>query len=200
MGGRVHPHPCQHLVLKVTVPLVLELHMTGGKRHSTLLRRYTRFHMHMDPEQSNDFIGSSARPNYGSWRVSWRGRGSAVAHCKSKDIGARGPKGKSLPWVLPETAIFPLRPGLTNSLQVPVVGYLRPVNQQGGTQSYPSADRLPRVVLNPQPLLKSTLYKALLFRGTRPKTSGQAQSLLPGSLHKSLDQHHPREGRHQKQK
>ena len=72
-----------------------------------------------------------------------------------------------------------------------------------GTQTHPSADRLPEVVLSQQLPINTPLDTTLCTQGTRPGSThqweGASQSLPPGSLHKLLEQPHPPGGRQQNQ-
>jgi len=67
---------------------------------------------------------------------------------------------------------------------------------------HPLVDRLPKVILSQQLPLNTALNTALPTRGDKTQLHppvGRHQSLLPGSLHKPLEQPHPSGGRHQKQ-
>ena len=71
-----------------------------------------------------------------------------------------------------------------------------------GTQPHPSADRLPKDFLNPQPPLDIPLDTAPAHQRTKTQPHpprGRDWPLPPGSLHKPLEQPHPPGGRHQQQ-
>ena len=55
----------------------------------------------------------------------------------------------------------------------PVLRHLRPNHQQGGNTAPPSADRLYKVSLNPQPPINIPLDTVLPTRGTRPSSTHQ---------------------------
>ena len=79
---------------------------------------------------------------------------------------------------------------------------LRANNNRVGTQSHPSAKRLPEVLLRKQSPLITPRDKALPTRGTRLSSIYQWAGTNPShqeACHKPLFQLHPQRGRHQKQ-
>ena len=117
------------LALKASRVWLQEFHRTGGNRNSTRGRAHTRSHVHQDP-------GKKQRPHNRlgqTYLLVLEGllqrREAAVAHCGDKDTGEY-----SLAWALLEATVFSPRPRPT---QQPVLGHLRPNNQQGGNAAPP---------------------------------------------------------------
>ena len=75
-------------------------------------------------------------------------------------------------------------------------------NNGAGTKPHPSAHRLPKVFLSPQPPLNTPLDTALTTRGTRPSSIDQRTGTGPShqeTCPSLLEQTQPPGGRHQKQ-
>ena len=93
-------------------------------------RVHTGFHVHWDPEQSSDYIGSWAGPAYEFWRVLWGGRGWLWLTGHARTLVAEEPGNtdqRELSWRLP---FWHQDLALPNSLHAPVLEHLRPNNQQ----------------------------------------------------------------------
>ena len=174
-----------------------ELHTTGGNKRLHSWRAHTRFRVHWDPAQRSDSTGAWDRPTCRSWRVSWGGSESAVAHCGGKDTGGRGPR----EYDQREVAILAPRPGPTQQPAGSSAGMPQAKQPAGETQPLPSADRLPKVVLSSQSPLNTPPDMGLSTRRTRPSSTHQWAGSCPSHQEActSPGPTSPSRGRHQKQ-
>ena len=100
-----------------------------GETETPLWRVHTRFHVHWDPAQRSDSMGAWAKPTGGFWKVSCGGRGwlwLTAMGLKTLVVAPGNIDWHELSWRSP---FWHQDMGLPNSLQVPVLGHLRPNNQ-----------------------------------------------------------------------
>ena len=163
---------------------------------------HTRFYVHWDPAQSSDFIGPWARPNCGSWSVSWEGGGwlwltvgarTLVAEAKGILIGMSSPRGCHFGT---ETWPHPI------ACRLQCGDASGQTTSRGVTQPHPSVDRLLEVVLSSQVPLNIPFDTALPTSGTRPSSTLQWAGTSPShqeACRKPLHQPHTPGARHQQQ-
>ena len=145
-----------------------KLHRTVQNRNSTLLswRVHTRFYVHWDPGKKQ-WLHRSLRQKFllVLWRLQGR-QGVAVATVETKTLEAEvwGCTLRCEPsWRLP------FWPGPTQQLQCRDAS--GQTTNRAGTQPHPSAERLPKVFLTPQPTLNTALDVVLPTRGVRPSST-----------------------------
>ena len=152
--------------------------------------------------KSNYFKGAWFRPTCWSWWVFWRGRGGfgslwGQGHWwqtyQSVLIGVSVPGGCHF-----ETKVWPH----PTAYRLQCWDASGQTTSRAGTQSHPSADRLPKVSLSPWRPPNTPLDTSLLARGTRHSSIHQCAGTTPShqeACTSLLGQLHPPGGRHQKQ-
>ena len=100
-------------------------------------RVHTRFHVHWDPGQSSDTIGAWARPTCESWRVSWGGKCCLWFTVGARTLVAEAPRNVHQHELSQRSTFWHWDLAQHSILQAPVLGRLRPNNQQGGNRAPP---------------------------------------------------------------
>ena len=183
------------------VPLALKARRAWLKELSPW-RVHTSSCVHRDPGEKQWLHRSLGQTDLLVFEGPLGRQGLVAAHCGDNNTGGGGTREYSLTWALLEMAILTPRWPHSTACRLQCWDASGQTTNRAGTQPHPSADRLPKVFLSPQPPLNTSLDMALPTRGTRPSSTHQWAGTSPSYQEvctSLLDQPKPPGGRQQKQ-